>query len=55
MAGERVKLQVSERERRGSREARRLRKAGFIPGVLYGKGKGSYADRRAGARSPRGC
>ncbi|HMH26137.1 MAG TPA: 50S ribosomal protein L25, partial [Gemmatimonadaceae bacterium] len=43
MAGERVKLQVSERERRGSREARRLRKAGFIPGVLYGKGKGSYA------------
>src|SRR6185369_14619215 len=43
MAGERVKLQVSERERRGSRDARRLRKAGFIPGVLYGKGKGSYA------------
>jgi large subunit ribosomal protein L25 len=43
MAGERVKLQVSERDRRGSREARRLRKAGFIPGVLYGKGKGSYA------------
>jgi large subunit ribosomal protein L25 len=43
MAGERVKLQVSERERRGSREARRLRKAGFIPGVLYGKGKASHA------------
>src|SRR3954454_4202616 len=43
MAGERVKLQVSERDRRGSREARRLRKAGFIPGVLYGKSKGSYA------------
>src|SRR6476620_5294367 len=43
MAGERVKLQVSEREQRGSRDARRLRKAGFIPGVLYGKGKGSYA------------
>ncbi|CAN5234105.1 hypothetical protein BH18ACT12_BH18ACT12_12990 [soil metagenome] len=43
MAGERVKLQVKERESRGSADARRLRKAGFIPGVLYGKGKGSYA------------
>jgi large subunit ribosomal protein L25 len=43
MAGERIKLQVKEREGRGSRDARRLRKAGFIPGVLYGKGKGSYA------------
>ena len=43
MAGERIKLQVSEREGRGSADARRLRKAGFIPGVLYGKGKSSYA------------
>src|SRR5437660_12432601 len=43
MAGERVKLQVRERERRGSADARRLRKKGFIPGVLYGKGKESYA------------
>jgi large subunit ribosomal protein L25 len=43
MAGERVKLQVKERERRGSADARRLRKEGFIPGVLYGKGKDSYA------------
>jgi large subunit ribosomal protein L25 len=39
MAGERVKLQVSERELRGSRESRRLRKEGLIPGVLYGNGK----------------
>src|SRR6266540_2903059 len=38
MAGERIKLQVSERERRGSADARRLRRAGFIPGVLYGRG-----------------
>jgi large subunit ribosomal protein L25 len=36
MAGERVKLQVSPRERRGSRDARRLRREGLIPGVLYG-------------------
>jgi len=43
MAGERIKLQVSEREGRGSADARRLRKAGIIPGVLYGKGKSSYA------------
>src|SRR5215210_5608049 len=43
MAGERIKLEVREREGRGPADARRLRKAGFIPGVLYGKGKGSYA------------
>jgi large subunit ribosomal protein L25 len=43
MAGERVKLQVQERERRGSADARRLRKQGMIPGVLYGKGKTSHA------------
>ena len=38
MAGERVKLEVSPREHTGSREARRLRKQGLIPGVLYGRG-----------------
>ena len=38
MAGERFKLQVSERERLGSRESRRLRKQGRIPGVLYRAG-----------------
>ena len=43
MAGERVKLQVKERERRGSRDARRLRREGMIPGVLYGNGKESFA------------
>jgi large subunit ribosomal protein L25 len=37
MAGERMKLEVKERERRGSRESRRLRKQGLIPGVLYGR------------------
>jgi len=39
MAGERVKLRVRERERMGSAEARRLRREGLIPGVLYGNGK----------------
>src|SRR5881275_647914 len=43
MAGERVKLQVKERESRGSADARRLRKQGLIPGVLYGKGQSSHA------------
>jgi len=43
MAGERIKLQVQERERRGSADARRLRRAGFIPGVLYGNGRQPHA------------
>src|SRR5213594_2107934 len=43
MAGERIKLTVKERESRGSADARRLRKQGFIPGVLYGNGKESHA------------
>ena len=43
MAGERVRLEVRERERRGSRDARRLRQQGLIPGVLYGRGKTPHA------------
>jgi large subunit ribosomal protein L25 len=39
MAGERTKLVVTARERLGSRETRRLRKQGIIPGVLYGRGE----------------
>src|SRR5262245_31171102 len=38
MAGERIRLDVKERERSGSRDSRRLRKSGLIPGVLYGRG-----------------
>jgi large subunit ribosomal protein L25 len=37
VAGERVKLVVSERTRLGSAESRRLRRQGLIPGVLYGR------------------
>ena len=37
VAGERVKLAVAGREILGSAEARRLRKRGLIPGVLYGR------------------
>src|SRR5256714_3403210 len=43
MAGERIKLEVREREGRGSADSRRLRRQGFIPGVLYGDGKTPHA------------
>ena len=43
MAGERIRLEVAERESRGSAESRRLRKQGLIPGVLYGRGKAPHA------------
>jgi large subunit ribosomal protein L25 len=39
MAGERMKLEVKEREGRGSADSRRLREQGLVPGVLYGRGK----------------
>jgi len=37
VAGERFRLEVKERERLGTPESRRLRKQGYVPGVLYGK------------------
>ncbi len=37
MAGERTKLIVTKREHLGSKETRRLRKQGIVPGVLYGR------------------
>jgi large subunit ribosomal protein L25 len=43
VAGERVKLEVQERETVGSTAAARLRREGFIPGVLYGRGKKPHA------------
>jgi large subunit ribosomal protein L25 len=43
MAGERLRLEVQERERRGTRDSRRLRRDGMIPGVLYGRGKKPHA------------
>ncbi|HEU0303980.1 MAG TPA: 50S ribosomal protein L25 [Gaiellaceae bacterium] len=39
MAGERVRLEVQQRDALGSRDSRRARRAGLIPGVLYGRGK----------------
>jgi large subunit ribosomal protein L25 len=37
VAGQRIRLEVKERERLGSAESRRLRRQGLVPGVLYGK------------------
>jgi large subunit ribosomal protein L25 len=37
VAGDRYRLEVKERTLLGSPESRRLRKQGFVPGVLYGK------------------
>jgi large subunit ribosomal protein L25 len=42
VAGERVKLEVEQRETRGSAAARRLRRQGLIPGVLYGRGNNPH-------------
>jgi large subunit ribosomal protein L25 len=42
VAGERVKLEVEQRESRGSADSRRLRKQGLIPGVLYGRGQSPH-------------
>jgi large subunit ribosomal protein L25 len=39
VAGERFKIAVKERTKLGSAESRRLRRQGFIPGILYGKTK----------------
>jgi large subunit ribosomal protein L25 len=49
MAQTTTKLDVKSREAAGSREARRLRRSGRVPGVLYGGGGGSVgfdADAR---------
>ena len=39
MAGERIRLEVREREQVGTRESRRMRRDGLVPGVLYGRSK----------------
>src|SRR3954447_20937910 len=44
MAGDhRATIEVSTRESRGSREGRRLRKQGELPGILYGRGRDPQA------------
>jgi large subunit ribosomal protein L25 len=43
VAGERIRLEVREREQSGTSESRRLRREGLIPGVLYGRGMAPHA------------
>jgi large subunit ribosomal protein L25 len=48
MAGDRVRLEVKERDACGSRVSKRLRRQGFVPGVLYGSGnpRAFYVEER---------
>jgi large subunit ribosomal protein L25 len=59
VAGERVKLSVTERTKLGSAESRRLRRQGLIPGVLYGRSEPvaiciGERDLRAALSTPAG-
>jgi large subunit ribosomal protein L25 len=42
-AEDRATIEVLAREQRGSREARRMRKQGRLPGILYGRGRDPQA------------
>jgi large subunit ribosomal protein L25 len=49
----RPSLEVEERSERGTRTARRLRREGFVPGVIYGGGNGDAVSFKVGARELR--
>ncbi len=50
---QRPSLSVDERPERGSREARRLRRAGLVPGVLYGGSHDETVAFKVGSRELR--
>ena len=50
---QRPQLAVEERPETGSRNTRRLRKAGFVPGIVYGSGDGSCRSFKVPARDLR--
>jgi large subunit ribosomal protein L25 len=52
-ANARPSLSVEERPERGSREARRLRRAGFVPGILYGASHSDPVSFKVGERDLR--
>ncbi len=54
MATENAQLQITSREPEGSRAARRLRRSGRVPGVLYG-GTGEAVGFHVDARELRGA
>src|SRR3954452_4952712 len=49
----RPSLSVEERAERGSRAVRRLRRSGFVPGVLYGGQNGDSVSFKVGSRELR--
>jgi large subunit ribosomal protein L25 len=49
----RPSLSVEEREERGSRAVRRLRRSGLVPGVIYGGGNGDSVSFKVGSRELR--
>lgn len=53
MASQRPTLSVDVREERGSRASRRLRRAGFVPGVLYGATHSEPVSFKVGDRELR--
>jgi large subunit ribosomal protein L25 len=52
MANDRPTLEVEERPEKGSRSVRRLRRAGYVPGVVYG-GEGDCQSFKVGTRELR--
>jgi large subunit ribosomal protein L25 len=52
MANDRPTLEVEERTEQGSRNSRRLRRAGLVPGVVYG-GEGDNVSFKVGSRELR--
>ena len=52
MANDRPTLEAQERPERGSRSARRLRRDGFVPGIVYG-GEGDCTTFKVGTRELR--
>jgi large subunit ribosomal protein L25 len=49
----RPSLTVQDRAERGTRATRRLRREGFVPGVIYGGGNGDAVSFKVGARDLR--
>jgi large subunit ribosomal protein L25 len=52
-AAQRPQLAVEERPEQGSRNARRLRRSGFVPGIVYGGGSGECRPFKVDARELR--
>src|SRR4051794_23440389 len=52
-ASQRPQLAVEERPEQGSRNTRRLRKQGFVPGIVYGGGSGECQSFKVDARELR--